>query len=150
MKRIILTLSLVAGLFVTANAQDFGEGTVLITGTTGGVFPKGSDGKVDPDFLLGLETNVFIGQRITTTIGLDYYVQANTTSIGLGTRLYPTDNLYFRYKTNLNTNFRWVNDFMLGAGYDYFLSDAFVLEVGADYHLMSRSPEVRFGLAINL
>lgn len=139
-----------AGLFAAANAQDFGEGNVLITGTTGGVFPKGGDGKVDPDFLLGLESNIFIGEKITTTVGLDYYVQANSTSLALGTRLYPTNSLYFRYKTNLNTNIKWVNDFMLGAGYDYFLSDGFVLEIGGDYHLISRAPEIRFGLAIKL
>jgi hypothetical protein len=150
MKRIILVLSLIAGLFVTANAQSFGEGNVLITGTTGGIFPKGSDGKVDPDFLLGVETNWFVGSSITATVGFDYYVQANSTSLSLGTRLYPTNSLYFRYKSNIDPDFSHVNTFMLGLGYDYFLSDAFVLEIGGDYHIDSNSPELRFGLAINL
>lgn len=132
------------------------EGNVLITGYAGGLIRASNDPTdegASTDFLLGLETNFFIEDQFSFTLGFDHYILnggGDLTSIALGTRIYPTDYFFLRYKTNLSTQFKNVNDFIMGGGYDFYLNDSFYTELNVDYHLVARGFGIRLGIGVFL
>ncbi len=156
----LLKLSVLALIMLATTSTELfaqaSEGNVLINAYSGGLVRKSTNNTTEAttvDFLLGLETNFFIEDQFSFTIGYDHYFingGGNTPSIGIGSRIYPTEYFFLRYKTNLNTSFNGVNDFMLGGGYDFYMNDSFFTEVNLDYHLINRGFGVRFGIGLLL
>lgn len=150
----LLTLTALISLTTTSTSlAQASEGNVHLSGYTGVLLANKAK---NIDFLAGLEANFFIEDRFAFTVGYDFYSldngnsRSNLSSIAMGSRIYPTDYFFLRYKTNLNTKFNSVNDFMLGGGYDIYIADNIFVEPILDYHLIRKGFGIRFALGILL
>lgn len=153
MNKLKVTLAAIA-LVICFSSFSFGqanEGNVLINVHSGLLMYRNqATNDIDVDVPAGLEANFFLEDKITLTLGYEHLFNAETNSIGLGSRFYITDYFYARYKTNINSDFKSLNDFMFGLGNDFYMNDSFSFMVQGDYHLVTRGFGLRFGVGFLL
>ena len=152
LKRLLLSTGLILTLssINKVNAQS-SKGNFYLTGTTGAVLPLYDNNiPFGQKIVYGLEGNYFVSNGITVTGGLDYYTAGSNgwTAFVFGSRFYPgSKNFYLRHRAMVSTRSRFHNDFLVGVGNNFPLSDLVSAEVNADYHFVSNALGIKAGLA---
>lgn len=133
---VVLFCTLFAG---SANAQ-LEKGKVMILGASD-IFRSNN---TDPSNWfkrvgIGIGARYFISRKFAAGLGYEYSFTSfsNANSWNAGIRFYPAGNLFARAKANFFNkiaNTRLIQ-FELGAGYDFMLSDRWMLETNLDYYI---------------
>ena len=152
-KLLLLTFALCLFSFNKTQAQA-SEGDFYIS-ATGGPFFYLTEGqnKANPlkeRLIFGIEGNYFVSNGISITGGIDYFSAGNGwTAVAFGTRMYPgAGSFYFRHKAMVSTKNRTQNDFLIGIGNDFPVSDSFAAEINLDYQFVSNAIGIKGGFAL--
>jgi len=144
-------LTLIFCSFQESQAQS-SRGNFYLTGNTGILLPLfENDIPFSQKLVYGLEGNYFVTDGISISGGLDYYTAGDNgwTGIAFGSRFYPrSKNFFIRQRAMVSTRSRFQNDFLVGVGNDFPLSDLFSAEVNVDYHFVTNSVGIKAGLAL--
>lgn len=151
MKRIFTPVFLVIFILIAnVGFSQSDKGKFYISGTSGAIFPfQKNNIKIKDKLIFGLEGNYFVANGISLTGGIDYLTGGEQTMAVFGTRMYPgSGSFYFRHKAMVNVKNRHSNDFLLGLGNDFQISDILAAELNVDYHFIYQALGVKFGLAL--
>ncbi|WP_226389604.1 hypothetical protein [Penaeicola halotolerans] len=140
MKKYILTTLLVI-LIISPAVFAQSSGSFLISSGLD-VYKTDNTGIADK-VQFGLEGNYFVTSNFTFTGGVDFWSQGPNSSIIIGSRFYPIEPLFLRFRGLLRDN----SDIALGAGYQVPISYRLRLEGMADYYMNQRELGLRIGLA---
>jgi hypothetical protein len=146
MKTILLFCFFSLGGLVFLQAQDRSEGTFALQVANGTILFDDDNDDIINDYALTLEGNYFVADNVTLTLGVDHIIDQNLTMIAFGSRIYVTEELFFRQRNAISIESRVVYDMLLGAGYDFWLNDTFAFTLNADYHVPARGLGLRFGV----